>query len=253
MRRWLLAIPAIVVLLAAGTSSRSAQPPEGYTVGFDGCFHRLPWAVLEGYPKRNCAAPARPDTSQLPPVVYTTANRQQVMTSLRCDFAAAAKATRGKMMDFANAVISASLTLSLVTKTSKGVALSIAAIPVFPSTSLAPSIDASRLKETTQSDAYHFAIEPAAIPPCESASTNNWLTSKVVMDLGDGFKMTNFTTEVAFVVTDQGSAGLKLNIVPVAIGPQASHSEVNTQKLSLEFDYTKKAGAPAAAAGKPAQ
>jgi hypothetical protein len=254
MRSWVAASLGMILLAAASTSSRSApaQAPNGYTVGFDGCFHRLPWAVLQGYPKKPCAAPVPQNNAKLPPVVFRTTTPGQVMASLECDVAAAAKATKGKTMDFSNALISGTLTFSLVTKNSKGVSLAVAAIPVFSNASLAPSLDASRLTETTQSDAFKFTLDPAALTPCASASTNNWLSSKVVMDIG-GLKMDTYTTEVDFVVTDQGSAGLKLNIVPVAIGPQVSSSEVNTQKLILVFDYTKKPGATAAAPLKPAQ
>jgi hypothetical protein len=255
MRRWVVAILGMILLAAASTSSRSApaQAPNGYTVGFDGCFHRLPWAVLQGYPKKPCAAPVpQNNNSKLPPVVFSTATPSQVLAALECDFAAAAQATKGKKMDFSRALITGSLTFSLVTKNSVGVSLTIGAIPVFPSTTLAPSLDASRLTETTQSNAYSITIDPGALTPCASSSTNNWLTSQVILDIA-GINVDKWTTEVDFVVTKQGSAGLKLNIVPVAIGPQGSHSEVNTQKLMLVFDYTKKAGAPAAAAGKPAQ
>ena len=47
-------------------------------------------------------------------------------------------------------------------------------------------------------------------------------------------------TEVVFVLTTQGGAALKLNIVPLMIGPQVSGSYENTQKLSLTFDFSKK-------------
>src|SRR5216683_1614601 len=118
MRGWMLAILGTVLLLASNTSSKSAPPPEGYTVGFDGCLHRLPWAVLQGYLKKSCDDPKQPDKSKLPPLVFSTATPNQVLASLECDFAAAAKSTKGKKMDFTRALITGSLSFSLVTKNS---------------------------------------------------------------------------------------------------------------------------------------
>jgi Methyltransferase domain len=117
-------------------------------------------------------------------------------------------------------------------------------IPVFSATA-APSLEASRLTETTQSDEFTISFDPAAMSPCDNASANGWLTSRVVMDNvpNGGLNIDKFETKISFVVTKQKSAGLKLNIVPISVGPQLSSGSTNTQSLSVTFDFTKKAAA----------
>lgn len=55
------------------------------------------------------------------------------------------------------------------------------------------------------------------------------------------YGLTKVTKEVAFVVTRQNTAGLRLNIVPVSIGPQISGSSEKTQKVNLTLDWEAKA------------
>jgi hypothetical protein len=232
----------------AYSNAWSAPVPFGYVKGADGCLHRNPLSVLQGLPRIPCT----PQTIKGPPPVFSTATPSQVIAALDCDLAAAAKATKGKAPDLSKATVTGSLTFSFVTKNSAGASLSVAAIPVFSSASLTPSLDASRLTETTLSDVYSLKVDTAALAPCASSSTNNWLTSRVVLNAGDhsATNVTKLQTDVAFVVTKQGSAGLKLNIVPIAIGPQVSSSNVNTQKLSLTIDFSSRA-TPAQPSAKP--
>jgi hypothetical protein len=70
--------------------------------------------------------------------------------------------------------------------------------------------------------------------------------------LKGGLNITKVTTVVTFVVTKQASAGLKLNIVPVSIGPSVSEGSTNTQKLSLTFDFSPKKSAAPDQKGAPA-
>lgn len=228
------------------------RPPKGYFYDDAGCLRRTPASVLKNLPVMNCSRqPAkRPDA---PVPVYTTATPAQVIAALDCDFAAAAKATKGKRMDLSKAVVSGSVKFSLVTKTSAGGSLSVAAIPVFSAASIAPSLEASRLSETTESNEFSITIDPAAVVACQNPSSNMWLTSRVVLDdaHSGGFRIEKFETKISFVVTRQQGAGFKLNIVPVSIGPQFSSSNVNTQSLSLLFDFTKKPAAPGTPATMP--
>jgi hypothetical protein len=51
--------------------------------------------------------------------------------------------------------------------------------------------------------------------------------------------ITKVNEAVSFIVTRQASAGLKLNIIPIAIGPQLSNESGKTQKVCLLFDFRK--------------
>ena len=97
---------------------------------------------------------------------------------------------------------------------------------------------------------YTFTVDPGSLPTCEHSSQNNWLASRVMIDQISGIKVGNVKIDVSFVLTSKMDGGLKLNIIPVTIGPQASSSSEHTQKVSLTFDYTKK---PAAAGSSPAE
>jgi hypothetical protein len=254
MLRKICLISSAMTVASSLCSMAIAQPaariPYGYTRGFDGCPHRLPWAVLQGYPHIDCN-PTQGATQ--PPPVFSLATPGQVIAALDCDFSAAAVATKGKTLDLSKAVISGVLTFSLVTKNSVGASLAVAAIPVFSAASVAPSLDATRLTNTTQSDEYTIAVDPAVLSPCSNPSTNKWLTSKVIVDTFKGINITKVKTDVTFVLTKQASAGLKLNIVPVSIGPQLSGSKENTQKVSLTFDFTAKPVPPGATPVMPSQ
>lgn len=242
MLRFLLSLAAVTSLVSTATA-QVQRAPKGYTWGFDGCLHRTPAAVLQGLPQHPCGKKNAQEPSAGPAPVFEIATPGQVIAKLDCDFAAAAKATKGQLMDLSKAVISGSLKFSLVTKDSSGASLAIAAIPVFTGASAAPSLEASRLSETTQSNEYTIRIDPAAVAVCPNPSTNRWLTSRVFVDEGTkgGVRIDKFETKVSFVLTKQKGAGLKLNIVPISIGPQFSSNSVNTQSLELTFDFTKKA------------
>jgi hypothetical protein len=231
---------------ASAQKRNNCSVPSGYfRDNIGGCLHRYPNSVLQGLPLRwnecnkQCIRPdGAPAQSDKPPV-YTLTTQSEVMATLECDFLAASKDARVRDV-LSKAAITGSLTFTLVTKNSVGASLTVAAIPVFPSTSIAPSLDASRLTNTTESDKISISIDPAATSQCDHQSNNKWLTSKVMVDQFGQIRIDKIETEVSFVLTTQGSAGLKLNIVPVAIGPQLSGSYEHTQKLSLTFDFSKK-------------
>jgi hypothetical protein len=247
-----VALAGTTVFTCAATAQPAAtvKIPVGYTRGFDGCPHRLPWAVLQGYPHINCTPNQSGEGPPPPRPVFSIATPSQVVTALECDFSAAATATRGKGTDISKAIISGVLTFTFVTKNSVGASLTIPAIPVFSAASVAPSLDASRLTNTMQSDEYSIKVVPAELPACPNPSANGWLTSKVMIDTIGGMHVTKVKTDLSFVLTNQGSAGLKLNIIPVAIGPQISSSNEKTQKVSLIFDFT---GTPVQPPGASAQ
>jgi tetratricopeptide (TPR) repeat protein len=182
--------------------------------------------------------------------VYKLATPNQVLAALACDLAAAARSSRGKATELSKAVIDGALTFTLVGKDSLGATLAVGAIPVFSQASVAPSLDAQRLTSTSESNVYTFTVDPAALQSCEYSSLNNWLTSRAMIDQIGGIRVGNVKIDVSFVLTTKFDGGLKLNIIPVTIGPQASSSSEHTQKVSLTFDFTKK---PAAASSIPAQ
>jgi hypothetical protein len=162
-----------------------------------------------------------------------------VNAAIQCDIAAAAKQTKGKPVDFSTAVIKGALTFSEVKKSSAGVSLSVPAIPVFLNASVAPSLSASSLTSTTRSTITNFGVAPAELSLCDYSSNNQWLTSQAIMNPVKGQTISTVTEAVSFVVTRQGSAGLKLNIIPISIGPQFSGEEDNTHQICLLFDFTK--------------
>lgn len=245
----LLLSGCVVVSNVALSRSRA---PEGYFWGDDNCLHRFPQAVLQGLPAKRkvCEPPPPPREGKVQnptPPVFVIATPSQVIAALECDFSAAARETKGRRLDLSRAVISGKLTFSLVRKDTKGISLTVQAIPVFAAGTAAPSLEASRLTDTTSSTQYQFNVDPAALIACADPSSNNWLTSTMMSDLlqGGGITITQHNTELQFVLTRKNTAGLKLNIVPVSIGPQIEGQTVNTQKLELTFSWKPATSAPA--------
>jgi hypothetical protein len=240
---------AITAAFIAGVSPMAnAQnktcPRSDYSVGFDGCLHRFPGAVLKGCKEQREVCPGHQETPSTP-AVYTITTPSQVTAAIVCDIAAAASDTKGKDVDFSRAVISADITFSEVTKSSVGASLAVAAIPVFSGASATPSLDASRITSETLQGTTSITIDPAQLAPCTHSSPNKWLTSEVVTaSLPKGVAVTKVTEAVQFVVTKQAGAGLKLNIVPISIGPQFSRENDRTQKICLLFNFDKKADKP---------
>lgn len=243
MRYLFLLLTAAIAATSSMASAQRGGIPKGYYCGPDHILHRTPRGYLDRLPQihRSCDPKGR-DAAVTKPS-YSLATPAQVLAALDCDFSAAAQATKGKSLDISKAVITGNIKFSLVTKDSKGFNLSVAAIPVFAGGSIAPSLEASNLSETTLSDEYTISVDPAVLTTCASPSTNKWLTSKVIMDTAGPTKIDKLETKVSFVVTKQAGAGLKLNIVPISIGPQFSSNSVNTQSLLLAFDFRKKAEA----------
>ena len=244
--RPLVASCAFVVVLIGGGFSTTANawdtdklqcPASDYAISFDGCYHRFPNAVLKGCKERHNECPGVKKSA--PPVAYITATPSQVNAAIQCDIAAAAKQTKGKPVDFSTAVIKGALTFSEVKKSSAGVSLSVPAISVFLNASVAPSLSASSLTSTTRSTITNFGVAPAELSLCDYSSNNQWLTSQAIMNPVKGQTISTVTEAVSFVVTRQGSAGLKLNIIPISIGPQFSGEEDNTHQICLLFDFTK--------------
>jgi hypothetical protein len=210
-----------------------------YSIGYDGCYHRYPSAVLQGCKERKAECPRA--ERQPTPVSYITATPSQVAAAIVCDIAAAAHATKnkGKAVDFSKAVITGDITFNLVTKTSSGASLKVPAIPVFSSVSAAPSLDAKRITSDMTQFTTSITVDPAELHPCTHASGNNWLTSQVILEPIKGMRVTKVSEALAFVVTNQKSAGLNLNIIPISIGPQFSTETTKTQKACLLFDFAK--------------
>jgi hypothetical protein len=257
----LLAGLAAITILSCPAFPQSFSVPEGYFCGLDRFLHRTPRGMLRGLPLRHeqCSVAPRgyycgPDhllhrtpkglqqglelrqESCNQPVrsakpTYSLATPAQVLAALDCDFAAAARATKGRANDISKAVITGT----------KGLSLNVTAIPVFAAGSMAPSIDASNLTETTSSDEISISVDPGALTQCKTASADNWLLSKLLFGSGT-IHVDKLNPKIEFVVTKDASAGLKLNIVPVfvTLGPQLSSKYVNTQSLSLVFDFKKK-------------
>ena len=237
----------IVTAVAGGISSNAiAQnwqqpktcPASSYTRGFDGCLHRTPGAVLAGCKERRkeCDGSGPPQPT---PISYITATPSEVNAAIICDIAAAAKATKGKKLDLSEAIISGDLSFTLVTKNSAGASLAIAAIPVFTGATVSPSLAASSITTQTVQVDNSFSVAPAELTACDHPSPNNWLLSNVITAPLSGQDITQVTEAVSFIVTKQASAGLKLAIIPVSIGPQFSGENDKTQKVCLLFDFTK--------------
>jgi hypothetical protein len=166
-----------------------------------------------------------------------------VVASLQCDFAAAGKATKGKSIDISKAVIKADVTFAYVNKNSAGVSLQIPAIPVFTGITVAPNLEASKTGESSQSDTWSFKVDPDALTSCPGTKAeNNWLVTKLLTTFPKktDIELSSLKTEVSFIVTKVGSAGFKLNIVPIAIGPQLGANQSNTQKVLINFDWAEK-------------
>lgn len=230
-------------------------PRSDYMVGLDTCLHRYPWAVLNGCKEQReiCNQQPQQDAQEdSKPPVYTVTTPTQAANAIICDIAAAAQATRGKHIDLSKSVIAADLTFSEVTKDSKGGSLAIAAIPVFSGASVAPSLDASRITSQTLQGTTSIEVEPSKLAPCIHHSPNNWLTSQAIIgSLPDAVKVKKIAIAVQFVLTEQASAGLNLNIVPVSIGPKFSNEDDKTQKLCLLFNFLGSDGKPMDGNAKP--
>jgi hypothetical protein len=214
-------------------------PRSDYSFGIDGCLHRHLDAVLRGCREQRQICRGQPQPAR--PPVYTLTTPSQVTAAIVCDIAAAAKDTKGKRVDFSKAVISADITFSEVTKDSAGLSLAVAAIPVFSGASAAPSLDASRITSASASATTSITVDPARLVPCLHSSPNKWITSQVVTDpLQAPVVVKKVTEAVQFVVTKKGGAGLKLNIIPISIGPQFSIQNDKTQRLCLLFNFDPK-------------
>lgn len=241
---------AVSCFLAECLGIRGAEAQEracpiagNYSVGFDGCYHRNPQAVLAGCAnKRNdCGHKPGREAQQASSPPYTLATPSQVTAALVCDIAAAVRDKHSSVL--ATALITADITFSVVNKTSKGVALTIGAIPVFTGADIAPSLNLSGLTSVSQVGTTSITVDPAHLQPCDHKSPNKWLTSQVVTELlAEGVKLNQITEQVQFIVTNQSSAGLKLNIVPVAFGPQFSGETDKAQRICILFDFTKTPG-----------
>jgi hypothetical protein len=182
-------------------------------------------------------------TKQWKAVPYILATPSQVTAALVCDIAAAAH-KKGEAVDISKATITADLTFSLVTKNSAGVSLAIAAIPVFTGASAAPSLSLSGMTGQTLVATSSIIVDPAQLEICDHSSPNDWLTSEAVTrTLPRGVSVAQIAEAVQFIVTKQGSAGLKLNIIPISIGPQFSDETDKAQKICLLFDFNKAPGA----------
>jgi hypothetical protein len=235
-------------------SIANAQPPwtknnvpPGYSLGYyDCCPHRTPAAVLQGKPRIDCTPSSSCRGASAPdkPVAYTTATPAQVIAALECDFADATQATRGRPNDLSGALITGNIKFAMVTKTSAGASLAVAAIPVFSAGSITPSVEASRLSEVTYSDEWTIKVDPKAVPACTSPSSNRWLTSRVALG-GSMVQVERFVTKVSFVLTGKAGAGFKLNIVPISIGPQFSSENSKSQSLDLNINFRPPREAPA--------
>jgi hypothetical protein len=247
-----IALVVVSIALSSSFSPTHAQnwaaaqgrdcPIKGfYSIGFDGCYHRFPSAALQGCKERREECPGRQGRNQPsspPPIAYTTATPSQVNAAIICDIAAAAYNTKGQDVDFSKAMIAADLTFSLVTKSSAGASLAVAAIPVFANTSVTPSLDASRITSETVEVTTSIQIAPAQLQRCTYSSSDNWLMSRVITSVIKGETVRKIKAAITFVLTKEGSAGLKLNIVPISFGPQFSGQSEKTQKACMLFDFT---------------
>lgn len=242
---WIVAVfVAAGYCTAATAQDRNCQISGNYAVGFDGCYHRTPAGVLAGCGARykdcgHASGQSHQDAQNIP---YVLATPSQVTAALVCDIAAAAN-KKGQQVDLKKALISANLTFSLVHQTSAGASLTVGAIPVFTGASFAPSLSLSSIKGVTTVGRTDINVDPMQLELCDHSSTNNWLTSEVVtQSLPNGVSVAEITESIQYILNRQGSAGLKLNIVPIAIGPQVSDHFDKAQQICLLFDFSKKAG-----------
>jgi hypothetical protein len=248
MRRvfWLSILTFCCFHSAANAQSKNCPISGNYTVGFDGCYHRTPGAVLSGCVARNsdcghATGPQAPVAARNA-AAYTLATPSQVTAALVCDIAAAAKKA-GQAVDIGKALISANLTFSLVNKASTGVALAVGAIPIFAGGNIAPSLNLSSIQGTTTVSTTSIVVDPTHLQVCDHASPNDWLTSEVVTkSLPVGVSVAQITESVQYIVTKENSAGLKLNIIPITIGPQMSNEVDKAQQICLLFDFSKTLG-----------
>jgi len=196
-----------------------------YSVGLDGCYHRNLPAVLNGcLARRNdCGHAASPGAASAANLPYTLATPSQVTAALVCDIAAAAH-KKGQAVDISKALITASLTFSLTNKASTGASLTVGAIPVFTGATIAPSLSLTSIKGETTTATTSIVVDPTALQTCAYSSPNDWLTSEAVTkSVPVGVTVAQITESIQYIVTTQGSAGLKLAIVPISIGPQMSN------------------------------
>jgi hypothetical protein len=245
MRNICLAILVVPALWCVAEAQDLNCPISGnYSVGFDGCYHRTPSAVLQGCRQRrdDCGhSPGAPaQTAANSP--YKLATPSQVTAALVCDIAQAAKKP-GQAVDLTKALISAKLTFSLVHKTSSGASLSIGAIPIFTGADIAPSLKLASIKTATTVATTSIVVEPAHLQTCDHSSPNDWLTSQVVTKaLPQGVSVAKITESVEYIVSQEDSAGLKLNIIPISIGPDVSSETKKSQQIRLLFDFSKTPG-----------
>lgn len=128
-----------------------ACPVDGnYSVGFDGCYHRYPEAVIKGCVARNndCGHKPSAEARVAAATPYTLATPSQVAAQLDCDMEASAL-DKSQAVDITKALITADLTFSMVTKTTSGASLAVGAIPVFAGGNIAPSLSLSSIRSAT--------------------------------------------------------------------------------------------------------
>lgn len=215
-----------------------------YTVGFDHCYHRTPAAVLAGCQIRSfdCGHPTGAQAEAAKEAPYTLATPSQVTAALVCDIAAATQKKR-QAVDISKAIISATLTFSLVSKTSSGVSLAVGAIPIFAAGNIAPSLNLDNINSATTVATTSIVVDPSHLQLCDHSSPNDWLTSEVVTkSLPIGVSVAQITESIQYIVTKENSAGLKLKIVPITIGPQVSSTLEKAQQICLLFDFSKTPG-----------
>ena len=212
----LLAVVFVGFCSLANAQGKDCPISGNYTVGFDGCYHRNPGAVLSGCASKNkdCGHQPGSQAQAAKNTPYTLATPSQVAAQLDCDIAAAAN-KKGQAVDLKKALISATLTFSLVHKTSAGASLAVGAIPVFAGGNIAPSLSLSSIQGTTTVATTSVTVDPTNIQVCDHPSPNDWLTSEAVTkSLPPDMKVTQITESIQYIVTKADSAGLKLNIIP---------------------------------------
>jgi hypothetical protein len=245
MRQSCLTILVIAGLCSVANAQDLDCPISGnYSVGFDTCYHREPFAVLQGCKARrdDCGHTPGDTAKTAASSPYKLATPSQVTAALVCDIAHAAKKP-GQAVDISKALISAALTFSLVHKTSSGVSLEIGAIPVFTVASIAPSLKLASINSVTTAATSLISVEPMHLEACDHSSPNEWVTSQAVTkSLPKGVSVSKITESIEYVVDQEASAGLKLNIIPISIGPELSSGNTKSQKICLLFDFSKTPG-----------
>jgi hypothetical protein len=233
-------VAGLVVAAALSASPTVHAQPKGYYYDDSGCLRRH-WVYVGNLPSRSTECDPRKRRTNVPPPLYLTVDQEAVERAITCDIAHATHRSKGHPGDLAKAEISGTLTYSLVSKSSAGVGLTFPAIPVFIG-AFQPALEASRISEQTSVATTEFSINAVDAKCLKGASASNpsWLANLVQRQSIDGFKRKKMERKLDFVVTRQGKAGLKLNIVPIAIGPQFDNTQTNSQKLHLTINYEPK-------------